>query len=413
MRLPHDTRRLLLAQGLRAFVYGFGSVLLGTSLAAGGLSNAEVGVVFTAIVAGMAVSSALVGAVGDRLGRRRVYAGLFAAMALSGAVFAVTDHLWALIAIALAGTLSTDAQENGPFTSLEQSMLPVGLEPRARTRIFGTYNVVAALAGSMGALAAGGPGLLRHLWAGVPADRHLFLVFVPAGLAGAALALRLSPRVEASPPRRREKPLQRSRGAVAGLAALFAADSFAGGFVVQSFIAYWLHQRFGASLDVLGVIFFAIGILQAGSYVVAVHLAERIGLLETMVLSHLPSNVLLALLPVMPSLPAAVLLLLARSALSRMDVPTRQAYLVALVDPSERTAAAAYTNTARNAVRPLGPVLGGLSQQLALGVPFVIAGGLKCAYDVAIWSWFRRIPLHHDAAAGPAGSAMGARSHHR
>lgn len=396
--MHRDTRTLLAAQGVRALAYGFGAVLLGGSAAASGLSHPQVGLLLTAVVAGMALMSIVVGTLGDRLGRRRVYALLFLALAGSGLVFAVTTEFWALCLAALTGTLSTGVAESGPFTSLEQSMLPVGLDRRAATRVFGRYNAVAAIAGSVGALAAGGPDALRRVLPAIPDDHRLFAAFVPVGLVGAALALSLSRRVEVGPRERTAKVAPGpSRGTVARLSGLFAVDSVAGGFVLQSFIAYWLQQRFGASLDTLGLVFFATGLLQALSYLVATRLAERIGLLNTMVFTHLPSNILLLLLATAPTLPAAVALLCARFALSQMDVPARQAYLVALVEPGELTAAAAFTNGARNAVRPIGPVLAGASQQLGLGVPFLVGGGLKCVYDIALWRWFRTVPLREDA----------------
>jgi predicted MFS family arabinose efflux permease len=182
------------------------------------------------------------------------------------------------------------------------------------------------------------------------------------------------------------------------LAGLFAVDSFGGGFVVQSFIAYWLTVRFGASLGFLGVVFFAVGILQAASMLVAPRLAERVGLLPTMVFTHLPSNVALAAMAFAPNLAVAVTLLLLRVTLSQMDVPTRQAYVMALVDPSERTAAAVWTNTARAVVRPAGPALAGVSQTIALGAPFLIAGVVKGTYDLALRRWFRRVELPEEAA---------------
>lgn len=405
--MHRDTRLLLVAQGVRALAYGFGTVLLGGSLASSGLSSAQVGLLLAAVVSGMALMSLAVGTIADRVGRRHMYSALFVGLAVSGAVFALTTAFWALCLAALTGTLSTGVSESGPFTSLEQSMLPAGLAPRAAARVFGTYNAVAALAGSAGALAAAGPALLRRTFPAFPDDHRLFLAFVPVGLLGCAIALSLSTVVEALPgPASRHRALTQSRGTVARLSGLFAVDSFAGGFVVQSFIAYWIQQRFGASLDVLGAVFFATGLLQAGSFVAAMRLSERIGLLNTMVFTHLPSNVLLLLLAAAPTLPVAVALLCARFALSQMDVPARQAFLVALVEPDELTAAASYTNGARNAVRPLGPVLGGASQQIALGAPFVIAGALKCLYDVALWAWFRSVPLREPPApAGVQGAA--------
>jgi len=389
-----DVRRILIAQGLRAFAYGFGSVLLGASLEARGWSTFQVGGLLTAVVAGTALMSVAVGTFAERLGRRRWYAALFLGLAGSGVVFSLSDDLWLLVLVALAGTLSTEVVESGPFTSLEQAMLPSGLSGQATTRVFGVYNAVAALVGSGGALAAGGPALLRELWGGVPADERFFLVFVPVGLAGAGVAWSLSARVEAgrgSAPGR--APLRASRGAVGRLAALFAVDSFAGGFVVQSFVAYWFRLKFGLSLEVLGALFFGVGLLQTASFLAAPRLAERIGLLNTMVFTHLPSNVLLAAIAFAPNLATAVGLLLARQALSQMDVPARQAFIALLVSPEERTAAAAYTNAARYATRPLGPLLAGAGQQIATGLPFVIGGGIKIVYDLAIWLQFRRVPM--------------------
>src|SRR6266536_1350899 len=191
----------------------------------------------------------------------------------------------------------------------------------------------------------------------------------------------------------RTGPLRRSRPAVLRLAGLFAVDALGGGFVVQAFIAYWLAARFGASAATLGLVFFGVGLLQTGSFLVATRLAERIGLLATMVFTHLPSNLLLAAIAFAPSLPVAVGLLFARQALSQMDVPTRQAYVMALVDPAERTAAAAWTNTARYLARPAGPALAGVAGQLALGAPFVVAGAVKAAYDLVLWAWFHRVEL--------------------
>lgn len=391
--MSRDAYVILVARGLRALAYGFGSVLLGVSLEARGWSGARVGLLLTAIVAGTAITSFLVGRYGDRVGRRMTYATLFAGLALSGTFFGLTDRFLVLVAVALAGVLSTEVVESGPFTSLEQSMLPSVVPSERRSRAFGAYNAVATCAGSVGALAAGGPALLREAWAGAPADERFFLAFVPIGLVGAFLARLLSPAAEEGRRRQTGSSLARSRRHVHALSGLFALDSFAGGFVLQSFIAYWFRVRFDVSTEVLGVVFFVVGFLQAGSFLVAVRLADRIGLLNTMVFTHLPSNILLAAIPLAPTLPFALALLLARFALSQMDVPTRQAYVVALVAPDERTEAAGYTNTARYAVRPVGPLLAGASQQISLGLAFFVAGGLKAIYDVALWAWFSRIPL--------------------
>lgn len=414
--LTSDAHRILWAQALRAFAYGFGAVLLGSTLERSGFSSGEVGLVLAAVVAGTVVSSLAIGRWGDRWGRRRSYAVLYLALAVTGVVFAFSDQVWALSAVALTGALSTEVVESGAFTSLEQSMLATELTGRTRIRGFGTYNAVATAAGSVGALAAGGPELLRRVWSSAPVDQRFFLVFVPVAFAGAAVACTLSRRVEVESRSSAEHPnagLRRSRPAVLRLAGLFALDSFGGGFVVQSFIAYWLSVEFDASIGVLGVVFFAVGVLQTASFLIAARLAERFGLLRTMVFTHLPSNALLAAIPLAPNLPVAVALLLGRVALAQMDVPTRQAYVMALVDPDERTPAAAVTNTARYAVRPAGPALAGASQSIAFGLPFFLAGAIKTVYDVVLWRWFRSVPLpegHLDHETGESGEPSASRA---
>jgi predicted MFS family arabinose efflux permease len=226
----------------------------------------------------------------------------------------------------------------------------------------------------------------------LPPDQR-WLLLMPIGAAICALlAARLSPGVEvAADVPAGARGLQRSRGIVQRLAALFAVDAFAGGFIVQSFIVFWFGRQFGADAALMGLVFFGVGLLQAGSSIAAGWLGARIGLLNTMVFTHLPSNVVLAMIPFAPSLAVAVALLLARSALSQMDVPARQAYVAALVDPAERTAAAGYTNAARHVVRPAGPLLASASMAMAAGVPFLVAGGLKAVYDVALYLTFRRV----------------------
>lgn len=400
-QLSSDARRILWAQGLRAFAYGFGAVLLGSTLEHAGFTSGQVGLVLAAVVAGTVVSSIAIGRWGDRWGRRRSYVALYLALAVTGMVFAFSDQVWVLCAVALTGALSTEVVESGAFTSLEQSMLATELTGLRRTRGFGMYNAIATAAGSAGALAAGGPELLRRVWQGAPVDQRFFLLFVPVALAGAAVAATLSSHAEAQsrPSGMPSAPmLHRSRPAVLRLSALFALDSFGGGFVVQSFIAYWLAVQFDTSVAVLGVVFFSIGLLQTASFLVAPRLAERFGLLRTMVFTHLPSNVLLAAIPLAPNLPAAIALLFGRYVLAQMDVPTRQAYVMALVDPEERTPAAAVTNTARYVVRPVGPALAGVSQSIAFGLPFVLAGGIKSLYDLLLWRWFRTVQLPRDSA---------------
>jgi MFS family permease len=380
--LTRDARRILIVQALRAAVYGLGSVLIGVSLERRGLSGPQVGLVLGAFLAGVALASVALGRYGELLGRRRSYALLLVGMGVAGTVFALTAWVPALVVAALSGTVSTEVVESGPFTSLEQAMLPQAAGAGDATRLFGTYNAIAAVAGSLGALAA----------LGADSARWLLLYPAAAGLALVAAA-GLSPAVERARLPDPLPALHRSRTTVTRLACLFAVDSFGGGFVVQTFVAYLLARKYDASPHTLGVVFFAIGVLQAASFQVAVRLAGRFGLLRTMVFTHLPSNALLAAVAFAPSLTVAVALLLGNAALSKMDVPTRQAYVMALVDPSERVAAAAFTNTARYVTRPVAPLVAGPAAQLALGAPFVVAGAVKTVYDLAIYALFRNVEL--------------------
>jgi predicted MFS family arabinose efflux permease len=359
-------------------------VLIGVTLASRGLSEGAVGLVLAAILAGAALVSLVVGRYGDRFGRRRFYRLLFILMALAGTVFALTGWVPALVLAGLTGTVSTDVVESGPFTSLEQAMLTHTAEGHARTRLLGDYNTAATIAGSIGALAV------------VLSSSSLWLLAYPVAAAiGLAVSARLTSEVELGheleiDPR---PPLHRSRGIVRRLSALFALDSFGGGFVPQTFIAYLFTRKYGASPQTLAVVFFGIGVLQALSFQIAVRVASRVGLLRTMVFTHLPSNVLLAAIAFAPNLTTAIALLLGRFALSQMDVPTRQAYVVAVVDPTERTAATAYTNTARYVTRPVGPLLAGPALRVALGAPFLIAGAVKSAYDIGLYVLFRDAQL--------------------
>jgi predicted MFS family arabinose efflux permease len=377
-----DARRIVGVQAARAVAYGLGSVVIGASLARRGLSGTQVGGVLAALLAGTALISVLLARYGDRVGRRRAYRLLLVAMAVAGTTFALSGWLPVLVAAALTGTVSTDVVESGPFTSLEQAMLPHTTSNI--TRIFGTYNTVATLAGSCGALIALAGSSARWL-----------LAYPVAAAFGLLVSSRLSPEVERGAELEAEPrpPLDRSRRIVFRLCALFALDSFGGGFVPQTFIAYLFTRKYGASPQTLAVVFFAIGILQALSFQAAVRLAGRFGLLRTMVFSHLPSNLLLAAIAFAPNLATAITLLLARFALSQMDVPTRQAFVVAVVDPSERTAAAAYTNTARYLTRPVAPLAAAATLRVALGAPFLVAGVLKSVYDVGLYVLFRDVDV--------------------
>ena len=390
-----DLGRIYALQGIRAFAYGFGSVLVGASLAGAGLSSGEVGVILFSLLAGSALTVLLFTRRADRAGRRRVYAMLLAAMGASGAVFALTDSMALLVAAGLTGTLSVDVLETGPFTSIEQAMLPeAAAGPQGSARAFGVYNAIGALAGSAGAVAAAGPPLLRRAVPGAPPPQRFLLLYAVAAVVSLVLLSKLSSRVEAGRSPGDGPALSRSRGPVLRLAGLFAIDSFGGGFVVQSFIVYWFVRELGASPELMAVVMGATGLIQAGSFLLAPRIARRIGLLNTMVFTHLPSNIVLALIPLAPNLPVALALLLLRFPLSQMDVPTRQAYLALLAGRDERAAAASVTNAARRIARPLSaPIAGGAVGSALPGLPFFLAGGIKTVYDIVLWAWFRRIPV--------------------
>jgi MFS family permease len=382
-QLSADARRILTVQAFRAFAYGLGSVLIGVTLARRDLSGGQVGLVLAALLAGSALALILLARYGDRVGRRRIYRLLLVVMGAAGAVFALVDWLPALLLAAVTGTISTEVLESGPFTSLEQAMLPRVAGSLGAPRLFATYNTAATVAGSLGALAAGGPTLVHT------GSADWLLVYPIAAALALPAALSLSPEVEE--PRSHATPatLSRSKQDVRRLSALFALDSFGGGFVPQTFVAYLLARRYDASAETIGLVFFVIGLLQAISFQLAGRLSVRIGLVRTMVFTHLPSNVLLAAVAFAPNLGTAVALLFARHLLSQMDVPARQALVVTIVDPEERTAAAAYTNAARYVSRPVAPLIAGAFLRAGLGIPFVLAGALKSLYDLTFFALYR------------------------
>ena len=399
--LSRDARLLIAGQGVRAVGYGFTAVLLGAVLAARGLTPLQVGAVLTALIAGTAVASVAVGMFADRLGRRRCYALFFAGLAAAGVLVAVAVPWWVLLIVAVTGTLSTDVVDNGPATTLEQSMLAA--EDAGTARVYGRYNMVGSAAGALGALAVilpglGSPSAASHSW--------LFAALLPVGMAGIAIASRLSSSTEADPqstgrlrPRTTIK-LGPSRRVVHRMAGLFAVDAAGGGLVTTGFLSYFFAERYHTSLVALGWLFFAVSVVQAISVAAAPVIARRYGLVATMVGTHLPSNILLASIAFAPGFAVAAALLLARTTLSQMDVPTRQALVMAAVSPEERTPASAVTNAARYTVRPIGPLIAGAAQQLALGAPLIIAGTIKSGYDLALWAWARHLPLRTPGTPG-------------
>lgn len=407
-----DGALILAARGLRSFGYGLLAILLGVALSADGLSPAGVGAIITVSLAGDFCSTYLIGIGADRWGRRRTLVVLALVMAATGAVFGLAQAMPILLLAAFFGTLGTSTSETAPFLVIEQASLAQVSTPEERATIFGRYNFVAWCAGALGALTAGLPDLLTHT--GLPLTsgiRLMFGVYTAAALAVAALVLRLSPRVEVpaaaeaqrahdraagSRWKRLVPPLGHSRRIVLRLSALFSVDSLAGGLTVQSLSALFFHLRFGVPLAALAVLYFGANVISALSLLAAAPLARRFGLLNTMVFTHLPSNVLLMLVPLMPTFPLAAAMLLLRQTLSQMDVPTRQAYTMALVAPEERMAAASVTSLARSAGAATSPVFAGLLLQgslLTYGIPFLVAGGVKVAYDLFLWRLFRGVQI--------------------
>jgi MFS family permease len=398
--LSADARLLIAGQGVRAFGYGFTAVVLGALLAARGYSHLRAGLLLMSLIAGTAASSLVVGAVADRVGRRRCYRVFFLLIAVAGASVAAGANYWLMVLLGLTGALSTDVVDNGPATTLEQTMLAG--EDAGSARVYGRYNAIGAASGALGALCASlaGAGAGSH-GAGAGARAELFAILVPVGLAGALFAARMTPAVEAMTregERAGRTRLGASRPTVLRLAALFAVDAGGGGLVTTGFLSYYLAQRYDVSISQLGWLFFAVAVVQAISVLLAPRLAARFGLVATMVGTHLPSNVLLASIAFAPTFPVAVALLLARTTLSQMDVPTRQALVMSVVSPEERTAAAAVTNAARYTVRPVGPLIAGAAQQVALGAPLLIAGVVKGCYDLALWRWAKRMNIKGTSA---------------
>jgi MFS family permease len=396
--LPEATdpsaRPVLVARALRAFADGWVAVLLPAFLLALGFGTLQVGAIATATLLGSALATIAVGLWGHRFPSQQLLAAASLAMALTGAAFAVLPWFWPLMLVAFVGTLNPSSGDVSVFLPLEHARLAGAASGGARTALFARYSVLGALCAAIGALAAGVPDLLaRHTGlAPINGLRVMFVLYGAIGLAvwqlyratpGAAPAAALPPA-----------PLGPSRATVLRLAVLFSIDAFAGGLVVNALLALWLFQRFGLSLGQAGIFFFCAGVLSAASQFGATFVAQRIGLLNTMVFTHIPSSIFLMLAAVAPNLPLALALLLMRSALSQMDVPTRSAYVMAVVTPAERAAAAGVTAVPRSLAAAVSPALAGaLFAGGWTAAPLVACGALKIAYDLVLWRACRRQPL--------------------
>ena len=396
--LPRDGWLLFATRFVRLFAYGFLSVVLVLYLNAVGLSDDRIGLLLMLTLLGDVAVSLWITSQADRLSRRWMLAAGSALMLAAAAVFAGTSHFWLLLAAATIGVISPSGNEVGPFLPIEQAALAQLTPAENRTRILAWYNLTGSLATALGALVGGGTAqfLQSSGREGAASYRPLVIAYGALGILLGLLFAGLSMATEVPATARRPASrwgLHRSRGVVLRLSGLFALDAFGGGFIIQSAVAWWFHVRFGTSPAKLGSIFFGANILAGISALTAARIARSIGLINTMVFTHLPSNVLLILVPLMPTETLAITVLLLRFSISQMDVPARQSYTLAVVAPDERSAAAGVTGVARSvgaAVSPLlATILFGLPAWMSL--PFFLAGGVKIAYDLLLWRQFRAV----------------------
>ena len=402
--LTQDGSFLFITRIARMFGYGFLSVVLVLYLEQVGLTQVQIGLLLTLTLIGDTLISLWITTNADRIGRRRMLIVGAILMVFAGVFFAITRNFVFLLIAATIGVISPSGYEVGPFLSIEQAALSQIVSNERRTHIFAWYNLVGSFATALGAL--GGGALVQGLQdSGVTplgSYRMIVIGYAIIGLILGVLFTRLSPAVEiqaAADPTpstsafKTRFGLHRSRGVVLKLSALFSIDAFAGGFVLQSLLAYWFYVRFNVQPAVLGSIFFGANILAGLSALSAAWVASKIGLIRTMVFTHIPSNILLILVPLMPNLPLAIALLLMRFSISQMDVPTRQSYTMAVVAPDERSAAAGITGIARTTGASLSPVLTGplLANAGLISVPFFLSGGLKIFYDLLLYRSFKSI----------------------
>lgn len=399
--LDRDGRLLFAMRVARMFAYGFLAVVLVLYLDAAGLDPLAVGIVLTLTLIGDTIISLWLTTHADRFGRRRVLVAGAGLMVLAGLVFASTSWLPLLVLAGAIGVISPTGNEVGPFLAVEQAALSQTVHDARRTATFAWYNLVGYVATATGALGAGllSQALLDGGMTPLDAYRAIVIGYAVIGIVLVVGFWRVGPAVEAPPSAivddgiRRRLGLHRSKRVVLRLSVLFSLDAFGGGFIPQSLMAYWFTVQFGVEPAVLGGIFFGANLLAAVSSLSAARIAARFGLINTMVFTHLPSNILLILVPLMPTLPLAILVLLLRYSLSQMDVPTRQSYVMAVVEPDERSAAAGVTGVARTTGAAISPSLSSVMMASAgyAALPFYLAGGLKIVYDLLLYRDFRKV----------------------
>ena len=404
--MSNDGKLLLAARTARTFAYGFLSVILAIYLKLIGFSDLYIGLILTSTLANSVIFTLIASFYADRIGRRKVLIVYAALMSLSGAIFFVTSNYVALIISAFIGTINVTGTETGAFLSIEQAILPQTIsDTKKRNTIYAIYNMVGTFAMSAGVLLSGFPSILEHEYGlnQIQSIKPLFLLYSIFGVGVLVIYFLLSNKIEAEGNSnnnnntiKRTKPLKEtlspnSKEIVGKLSGLFAVDSFAGGFVIQSIVSFWFFTKFGVELTTISYIFSIAGVLTAFSFLVAAKIADKIGLINTMVFTHIPSNILLILVAFAPTLPLAIAFYLARMALSQMDVPTRQSYIVAVVKEDERTAAAGITNISRNVAQSVSPSLAGyILQTLSfMSTPFILGGVLKIVYDIILYFNFK------------------------
>ena len=413
--LTPDGRLLFGTRCARLFAYGFLSVVLVLYLSAVGLSDRQIGLLLTMTLLGDTVISLGISTAADRIGRRKmlIVGGLL--MTLAGGLFAVTSNFWWLLLAATVGVISPTGNEVGPFLSIEQAALSQLVPEGRRVEIFAWYNLVGSVATALGALCGGGVAqFVQSFGINGPARyRPLVIGYALVGLLLAWVCLRLSPATEVAAatvaitqtgaPLRSRLGLFHSFSVVLKLSSLFALDAFGGGFVIQSIVAYWFYLRFAVEPATIGAIFFGANLVAGVSALSAAWVARRIGLIRTMVFTHLPSNVFLILVPLMPNLSLATLMLLLRFSISQMDVPTRRAYTMAVVPSDERSAAAGVTGIARSLGAAISPMLATLliEQPALTSIPFFLGGGIKIMYDLLLYRSFVTTRAPHEPADRP------------
>jgi MFS family permease len=405
--LSADGKLILLARAVRTFAYGFLSIVLAIYLKLSGFNDALIGIILTSTLINSVIFTLLATIYADKIGRKKiliVYAGL---MSISGIIFFTSNNYILLIISALIGTINVTGSETGSFLSLEQAILPQTIkELKKRNTMYGIYNMIGTFAMSAGVLLSGLPNVIQYYYHlnNVHSIQPLFLIYAIMGFVVLLIYLNLSSKIEIeilhnkNDKKNRKKTTAKtlspkSKEIITKLSGLFALDSFAGGFVIQSIVSLWFFTRFNVDLTTLSYIFSIAGVLTAFSFIISTKIADRIGLINTMVFTHLPSNILIILVAFSPSFLLAIILYLARMGLSQMDVPTRQSYIVAVVNEDERTTAAGFTNISRNVAQAISPSIAGYILQSAsfLAAPFLFGGLLKIVYDILIYANFKKI----------------------